>query len=272
VRRYDTGSATVMATVEAGVATVTLNRPDRLNSLTAELLTALGATLQALEADEQVGAILLTGAGRAFCAGADIADMRPADDGDAAALQDRRQVQLRNQRSICARLWSMPKPTIAALPGPAAGAGLSIALACDLRYAADSAVLVTAFGPMGLPGDYGAAWFLTRHLGSARARELLLLSDRIDAARACQIGLVHGAFPDADLQAGVLAIARKLASGPRLALSLMKDNLNRAVHSDLSGYMETEVDNHLTAVLSDDHKEAGRAFAQRRQSRFSGRA
>jgi 2-(1,2-epoxy-1,2-dihydrophenyl)acetyl-CoA isomerase len=260
-------SPSVLTSVDAGVATVTLNRPDRLNALTGELLAALGATLQALEADETVGAIVLTGTGRAFSAGGDIADMRS---GAAASPAQRRETQLRNQLNISARLWSMAKPTIAVLPGAAAGAGLSIALACDLRYAADTAVLAPAFAQMGLSSDYGAGWFLTQYLGTARAREVLLLSERIDAARALELGLVHGVYPAAELAAAAAAVARRLASGPRLALSLMKDNLNRALSSDLPGYMEREIDNHLACVASDDHREAARAFAERRQPRFAG--
>jgi 2-(1,2-epoxy-1,2-dihydrophenyl)acetyl-CoA isomerase len=260
--------ATVLTSVDAGVATVTLNRPERLNALNGELLATLGTALGELEADETVGAIVLTGAGRAFSAGGDVAGMQQA--GDAVDWEERRETQLRNERNICARLWSMPKPTIAALPGAAAGAALSIALACDLRYAADTAVLITAFASMGLPGDYGAGWFLTRHLGSSRARELLLLAERIDAARALDLGLLHGVYPAGELAPAVQALAGKLAHGPRLALALMKENLNQAVDSDLPGYLEHEIDAHLRCVRSSDHIEAARAFAEKRPPRFTG--
>jgi 2-(1,2-epoxy-1,2-dihydrophenyl)acetyl-CoA isomerase len=260
---------TILTSVEDGVATVTLNRPERLNAVTADMISTLGATLKALEADDAVGAIVLTGAGRAFSAGGDVGNIGSAD--AEGAFEARRDKQISNEREVSARLWSMAKPTIAMLPGAAAGAGLSIALACDLRYAADQAVLITSFVSMGLPGDYGAAWFLTRHLGSARARELLMLSERIGTARALELGLLTGVYPADELAAAVGAVARKLAGGPRLALGLMKENLNRAAFdSDLPGYLEHEVDNHLTCVRSADHAEAARAFAEKRPPRFTG--
>ncbi len=260
---------TILTSVDDGVATITLNRPERLNAVTADMVATLGTTLRALEDDDAVGAIVLTGAGRAFCAGGDVSNIGSADAEE--ALDARRRKQVSNEQETSARLWSMAKPTIAMLPGAAAGAGLSLALACDLRYAADRAVLITSFVSMGLAGDYGAAWFLTRHLGSARARELLMLSERVTAARALELGLLTSVHPADELKSAVDAVARKLANGPRLALGLMKENLNRAAFdSDLPGYLEHEVDNHLACVRSDDHAEAARAFAEKRPPRFTG--
>ena len=142
------------------------------------------------------------------------------------------QRQRRNQRATAGRLHRMPKPTIAALPGPAAGAGLSLALACDLRYAAESAFLTTAFARVGFAGDYGGTWFLTQLVGPAKARELYFFAERVEPPRRRRLGLVNAVVPDDRLEAEVLDRARRLASGPRLAYAYMKENLNRALAGD----------------------------------------
>ncbi len=171
---------------------------------------------------------------------------------------------------MCGRLWRMPKPVLAALPGPAAGAGLGIALACDLRYASSSAVLTTAFAKVGLSGDYGVAWLLTRSVGTARARELLYFSERLDADRALELGLLNAVLPDDDLLPAVLDRARALAAGPRVALGLMKTNLAVALRADLEDAMDVEVAHHTASKATADHAEAARAFVERRPARFSG--
>jgi 2-(1,2-epoxy-1,2-dihydrophenyl)acetyl-CoA isomerase len=165
----------------------------------------------------------------------------------------------------------MPKPTIAAISGPAAGAGLSLALACDLRYAVEDAVLTTAFARVGFSGDYGGTWFLTRLVGSAKARELYYFSDRLTAADAERLGIVNAVFPAADFEPEVTERARRLAQGPRLAYRYMKENLNRAVSGELGDCMDIEVTHHIRTGLTDDHREAAAAFTQRREPRFTGR-
>jgi 2-(1,2-epoxy-1,2-dihydrophenyl)acetyl-CoA isomerase len=222
----DTGTPDLRATVEDGVALLVLDRPARRNALTPGMVGGLARVLADVGADDEVGAVVLTGAGGAFCAGGDVKAMADADDWSAAQLLER---QRRSQRQVCGRLWRMPKPVLAALPGPAAGAGLGIALACDLRYAASSAVLTTAFAKVGLSGDYGVAWFLTRLVGTAKARELLYLSERLDASAALELGLVNAVLPDEELLPHVLQTARTLAAGPRAALGLMKANLALAL-------------------------------------------
>src|SRR5215211_6118033 len=227
MRSLATGTKDLLGHVEDGVAVVTLNRPERRNALSRALLDALADVLREVEADDEVGCVVLTGAGGAFCAG--------GDDLPFGALVER---QRRNHHETAGRLHRMPKPTIAALPGPAAGAGLSLALACDLRYAADGALLTTAFARVGLAGDYGGSWFLTQLVGPARARELYFFSDRLSAAEAKTLGLVNDVFAADALHAEVLLRARRLAEGPRLALRAMKDNLNRA----LTGTLEDALD------------------------------
>ncbi len=189
----DTGTPDLLATVDDGVAVLTLHRPERRNALTVAMLDALGRLLPQLDADDDVGAVVLTGAGGAFCAGGDVKGFAERIADQVPAGQERRQRE--SQKATSGRLWHMTTPTVAALPGPAAGAGLSLALACDLRYAASTAVLTTAFARVGLSGDYGSAWFLVRLVGPARAKELLYLSERLSAGEAAGMGLVNARRP-----------------------------------------------------------------------------
>jgi 2-(1,2-epoxy-1,2-dihydrophenyl)acetyl-CoA isomerase len=268
VRTLDTGTDDLRASVEDGVAVLVLDRPSRRNALTPGMVGGLGRVLAAVEGDDEVGAVVLTGAGGAFCAGGDVKAMAEAGEWSAAALVER---QRRDQRAVCGRIWRMPKPVLAALPGPAAGAGFGIALACDLRYSTSSALLTTAFAKVGLSGDYGVAWFLTRLVGTARARELLYFSDRLDAAAALELGLVNAVLPDEQLLPAVLDRARSLAAGPRVALGLMKTNLAVALSADLESAMDVEVAHHTASKATADHAEAARAFVERRPPSFSGR-
>jgi 2-(1,2-epoxy-1,2-dihydrophenyl)acetyl-CoA isomerase len=165
----------------------------------------------------------------------------------------------------------MPKPTIAAIGGPAAGAGLSLALACDLRYAIPGAVLTTAFAKVALAGDYGGTWFLTQLVGSSKAKELYYFSERLSAEDAQRLGIVNAIFPPADFEREVMARARQLAQGPSIAYRYMKENLNRAVTGELGDCMDLEVTHHVHTGLTEDHREAARAFVEKREPRFRGR-
>jgi 2-(1,2-epoxy-1,2-dihydrophenyl)acetyl-CoA isomerase len=265
----DTGTEQLLAEVHDGVAVVTMNRPERRNALTVEMLDALGRVLAELERDDAVGAVVLTGAGGAFCAGGDVKSFAEAVGQPAAA--DREQRQLASQLATSGRLWAMPKPTLAVLPGAAAGAGLSLALACDLRWAADTAVLTTAFAGVALSGDYGSAWFLTRLVGPAKAHELLYLPERLTAQRALELGLVNAVVPAADLARAAREIGVRLAHGPRSALRSMKENVRLALSAPLEEYMPIEVARHVAGYATADHAEAARAFVERRPPRFEGR-
>jgi 2-(1,2-epoxy-1,2-dihydrophenyl)acetyl-CoA isomerase len=272
VTQLDTGTEDLLAEVDDGVAVLTMNRPDRRNAMSEAMMAAMERILAAVEVDDAVGCVVLTGAGGAFCAGGDVKAMaqRPAGDGghgvDAAVHRQR----LR-QRGTSGRLWQLPKPTIAAIGGPAAGAGLSLALACDLRYAAEGAVLTTAFARVAFSGDYGGAWFLTRLVGTAKARELYYFSDRLSAADAERLGIVSAVFPAADFDAEVRQRARRLADGPAIAYRYMKENLNRAETSELGEFMDIEVSHHIHTGQTEDHREAAKAFTERREPRFTGR-
>ena len=165
----------------------------------------------------------------------------------------------------------MPKPTIAAVGGPAAGAGLSLALACDLRYMTASAVMTTAFAKVGFAGDYGGIWFLSRLIGSAKARELYYFSDRVNAAEAERLGLVNAVFPDDTFEADVMARAKQIAAGPRIAYRYMKENFNRSMNGDLFECMDMEAAHHIRTGQTDDHKEAALAFTEKRAPVFRNR-
>lgn len=268
----ETGTDQLLARVDDGVAVLTLNRPERRNAMTGEMMDAMARTLAAWEVDDDVGCIVLTGAGGAFCAGGDVKAMA-GEGGDGPALGYDAVVhrQRLNQRATSGRLYEMPKPTIAALGGAVAGGGMSLALACDLRYAADTAFLTTAFAKVGFAGDYGGTWFLSRLVGSAKARELYYFSDRIPAAEAERLGIVNAVFPAEQLEAEVLARARQLAAGPRVAYRYMKENLNRAVHGELGECLDMEAAHHIHTGRTHDHQEAARAFVEKRTPRFQGR-
>jgi 2-(1,2-epoxy-1,2-dihydrophenyl)acetyl-CoA isomerase len=269
----DTGTADLRAEIDDGVAVITMNRPDRRNALSRAMLSALGAVLAEVETDEAVGCVVLTGASGGFCSGGDVKAMATplADRSAGRSLDAVIHRQRLSQRAVSGRLWSMPKPTIAALGGPAAGAGLSLALACDLRYAVRGAVLTTAFARVGLAGDYGGTWFLTRLVGSGKAKELYYFSERLSAEEAERLGIVNAVFPPADFEREVMTRARRLAEGPPIAYRYMKENLNRAAAGELGDCMDLEVTHHVHSALTEDHREAVQAFADKREPRFRGR-
>ncbi len=270
-----TGTDDLLAEVDDGVAVLTMNRPDRRNALSQPMLSALGSVLAQLESDESVGCVVLTGAGGAFCAGGDVKGM--AESAAAGGARPERSLdasihrQRLSQRATSGRLWSMPKPTIAALPGAAAGAGLSLALACDLRYAVEGAVLTTAFAKVALAGDYGGTWFLSQLVGSSKARELYYFSERMTAEDAERLGIVNAVFPVADFEQEVMSRARRLAAGPSVAYRYMKENLNRAVAGELGECLDLEATHHIHSSLTEDHREAARAFVDKREPQFRGR-
>jgi 2-(1,2-epoxy-1,2-dihydrophenyl)acetyl-CoA isomerase len=270
VAPIDTGTQDLLVRVEDGVAVLTMNRPERRNALSPAMLEALARALEQAEESADVACVVLTGAGGAFCAGGDVKAMAESNgtevDYDALVAAQRR-----SQRATSGRLHAMPKPTIAALPGAAAGAGLALALACDLRIAARGAVLTTAFARVGLAGDYGGTWFLTRLAGTARARELYFLSERLSAEEAERMGIVNRVVDDERLEEETLALAGRLAAGPRIALAYMKENLNRAENGDeLGECMDLEVTHHRRTMLTEDHREAAAAFAAKREPSFRG--
>ncbi|WP_419842232.1 enoyl-CoA hydratase-related protein [Candidatus Poriferisodalis sp.] len=273
-RVFDTGTDDIGVEITDGVMTITLNRPERRNALSTAMLDGLSAAIADAEVASDVGALVLTGAGGAFCAGGDVKGMAAAGgEGGGSPLQYDARVhrQRRSQRDTSGKLYEMPKPTIAAIPGAAAGAGLSLALACDLRYAAPNAIMTTAFARVGFSGDYGGTWFMSRLVGSAKARELYYLSERVGMDDAASLGLVNGVFPAESLMDEVAAIARRLAAGPTVAYRYMKENLNRAVHGEMGECLDMEAAHHIHTGQTEDHKEAAQAFVDKREPVFHGR-
>jgi 2-(1,2-epoxy-1,2-dihydrophenyl)acetyl-CoA isomerase len=263
----------LIASVADGVLTLTLNRPAARNALSRAMLDALARLLGEAEADPGIGAIVITGAGGAFCAGGDVKGMAARNEsGEPEPIDVAIARQRRNQRETAGRLHAMPKPTIAAIPGAAAGAGLSMALACDLRVMADTAFMTTAFAKVGFSGDYGGTYFLTKLVGAAKAREMYLLSDRVDAAEALRLGLANRVVPADMLLAEAQTLAARLAAGPRVAYRYMKENLNRAFSGgDMDDCLDLEATHHVHCGLTDDHKDAAKAFVEKRAPVFKGR-
>ena len=272
-RSIDTGTQDLLANLDEGVLTLTLNRPEARNAMSGEMNAALAAQLASAEFDPAVKCIVLTGAGKGFCAGGDVKGMAAKGDGtvgsntiDAAIHRQRV-----NQRATAGKLFKMPKPTIAALPGAAAGAGLSLALACDLRVMSTAAIMTTAFAKVGFSGDYGGTYFLTQLVGSAKARELYYLSDRVSAEEALRLGLANWICAPEELAAKTREVARRLASGPTVAYRYMKENLNRAMAGDVDDCLDLEATHHVHCGQTEDHREATKAFVEKREPVFHGR-
>ncbi len=264
----DTGSEQLLGRLEDRVAVLTLNRPEARNALTWELKEALVRTVPRLGADPAVGCLLLTGAGGAFCAGGDTKNMQR--EGRPPSPEERKRI-LRFEHSLPAAIHRLEKPVVAALPGPAAGAGFSLALSCDLRIAAASAFVTTSYARLGLTGDYGGSWFLTALVGTAKARELYFTGDRVSAEECERLGIVNRVVPDADLEKESLALAKRIAAGPPIALRLMKDNLNRAQREDLQSCLDAEAERMVQSAQTDDYLEAVKAFHEKRAPQFRGR-
>jgi len=256
--------------VKDGVAVLTMNRPERLNAMSRPMLEAMEAALARLAGAPEIGAVVLTGAGRAFCAGGDVKAMAEGAEVAGGSLEERAQ-QLRARMEVSRWLHEMPKPTIAMVRGAAAGAGLSLALACDLRVASETAKFTTAFARVGYSGDFGGSYFLTRLVGTARARELYFTAELLDAARALAIGLVNRVVPDAELETETLGLAGRLARGPRVAHRYIKRNMNAAESGTLAELLDLEAWHHTRTGLTEDHREAARAFVEKREPLFHGR-
>ena len=273
-RTIETNSPHLTATVDdAGVALITMNRPERRNAFTEDMIAGLATALVDVEVAADVRCVVLTGAGGAFCAGGDVKGF--AEGGGAAAgaasWDEGVHAQRLSHRGTAGALFEMPKPTIAVLPGAAAGAGLSLALACDLRIAADTAVMTTAFAKVGLAGDYGGTWFMTRLVGPAKAKELYYLSERIDMTTAAALGLVNRVVSADELEPTWRALAARLAAGPPIAYRYMKENINRATASDLRTILDLESTHHRHTATTADHREGSVAFVEKRAPQFEGR-
>lgn len=262
-----TTSDTVLVDVSDHIGTLTLNRPDKLNALSGEMMEVLTAIIERLAEAKEVRCVVVTGAGRGFCSGGDIASMASGE----ALPNENPAARLRRLEETSRLLHEMPKPTIAQVNGPAAGAGLSIALACDMRIAGESARFGTAFVRVGFSGDFGGTWMLQRLVGPAKARELYFTGDLIDAPEAERIGLVNRVVPDDKLADETRALAERIAKGPPIALARMKQNMNLGLVSDYSSLLDAEAENMIMTGMTEDNREAIKAFLEKRSPTFHGR-
>ncbi len=256
----------VLLSQAEGIATLTLNRPDKLNAFADDMRDALASALDRVAAQPDTRVLVVTGAGRAFCAGGDIQHMVRLKERNAA--YEEFVPLLEAGREGISRLAALPIPVIAAINGPAAGGGLNLALACDLRIASDQATFGETFVRLGLHADWGGTYFLPRLVGTSKAFELCWLGDMIDASEALRIGLVNRVVPHARLGEEVGAIAARLAAAPQASLRLVKQTLTAAAHRSLAECMATEIEAQRLCWGTADVAEGTRAFVERRPPRF----
>ena len=256
--------------VEDGVAVLTMNRPDSLNALSGAMLDAMLEALPRLASDTSVGCVVLTGAGRGFCAGGDVKAMAQGTEFADNTLEGKAQA-LRGKMETSRLLHEMAKPTIAMVRGPVAGAGMSLALACDMRIASDSLKFTTAFANVGYSGDFGGSYFLSQLVGTGKARELYFTADRLTADDALRLGIVNRVVADDQLEQETMALAKRLAAGPTVAYRYIKRNMNAAERGDLRECLDLEAWHHARTGQTEDHKEAAQAFVDKRTPVFKGR-
>ena len=255
-----------------GITTLTMNRPQARNAFTRDMIEAMAEALPRLAANPAVRLVVLTGAGEAFCAGGDVKGFARSAAGAPALMSfDQKVTDLRARMEVSRWLHEMPKPTLAVIPGAAAGAGLSLALACDLRIASDDAKLTTAFSKIGLSGDFGGSYFLNHLVGAAKAREMYFTGEVLRGSEAQKIGLVNRAVPAAQLAAAASAWAAELAALPTVALGYMKRNLNTGLRGSLGDVLDAEAIHMVRTFETDDHKGAAAAFVDKRAPQFAGR-
>ncbi|TNE59693.1 MAG: enoyl-CoA hydratase [Alphaproteobacteria bacterium] len=271
--KIETGTEHFLGEINDGVAVLTMNRPEARNAMSGEMLNAMAKVLADVEVNPEVKCVILTGAGKGFCAGGDVKGMAASNKSGerAATLDERIALQRISQRATAGKLHKMPKPTIAALPGAAAGAGLGLAMACDMRVMADTAIMTTAFARVGFSGDYGGTYFMSQLIGSAKARELYFLSERVSAEEALRLGLANWVVPADQLMDKAMEVATRIANGPTVAYRYMKENLNRALAGEWDDCLDLEATHHIHTGLTEDHKEAAQAFVDKREPVFKGR-
>jgi 2-(1,2-epoxy-1,2-dihydrophenyl)acetyl-CoA isomerase len=269
----------------SGVALITLNRPESLNAMGGQLMPMLSDFLRQASHDREVRCVVLTGAGRAFCAGGDVKGMAAGRDtvlnaqaggangtpasaaaGFYAGVENLRA----SQRATSLVLHTMPKPTIAMVNGHAVGAGLSLALACDIRVASDRAKLGTIFRNVGFSGDFGGSYFLQKLVGVGKARELYFTGEILDAQEALRIGMVNRVAEHDRLEEETMKLAEQIAAGPTLAFARMKENFNRGENCDAATALDMEALNMSLSGQTNDHREAAKAFVEKRAPTFTG--
>lgn len=256
---------TILYSVDQAVATIRLNRPDRRNALTQDMLSELRTAIEEIADDDDVRAIVITGEGPTFCSGQDLSIFTGKVDGHTV-----REAIVKYYKPLILAMVDLQKPIIGAINGGAAGAGASLALACDLRIMGDDAYILQAFSNIGLVPDAGSTWFMARLVGYSRALQLCIEAERIPAARCLDLGLCNRLVPAADLQAAAQAWAHSLAQRPTLAIGWTKHALGAAVTTTLEASIHLEADLQAQAIATQDHKEGVMAFVQKRAPVFTG--
>jgi 2-(1,2-epoxy-1,2-dihydrophenyl)acetyl-CoA isomerase len=270
----DTGQHDLIGRIDGSVAILSFNRPDRRNALSEQVYAGFAKVLPEIAARRDIHVVMITGEEGAFCAGGDVKGMNESHQsgaGNSVSLEERIEGLRSRQNTVSAALRALPQPVIAALPGAAAGAGLSIALAADIRIAAERAIVMTAFANVGASGDFGTSWFLPRLMGEAKAKELMFTSPRLTAREAKDLGIINVVLPDEDFAASALAWCQSLAQRAPIALRYMKENINRAGDVSLQAALDAEASAMVRTMATDDHKEAAAAFVEKRAPRFTGR-
>ena len=257
----------ILTKVENRVATLTFNRPEKLNALSRDLLTQSIEILSTWASDPEVGCVVVTGTGRAFCAGGDVSGFARDD----SQTLEQKIDGLRNAQQVSWLLYNMPKVTVAAVNGFAMGAGLGLCLSCDIRISSDQAKFGTAYAKVGFGGDFGTTWLLTKYVGAPKAKELFFLGDIIDATEAHRLGLVNRVVPSDSFADEVLSIASRIAKGPLTSFRYMKANVNLSTTADFRTVLDREAETHLRCGMTEDHKEGVRAFMEKREPSFVGR-
>jgi 2-(1,2-epoxy-1,2-dihydrophenyl)acetyl-CoA isomerase len=249
---------------EAGIATITLNRPEQLNAISMSMAESIRKALDEVDKDDSLKVVIITGAGRGFCAGLDVAAF--------AQIEAMSQKELGNfMRRLSLPLHNLSKPTIAAINGTAVGGGLATAMLCDMRIASEKARFSSGYIRMGIIPDLGATYFLPRIVGTAKAMELMITGDVFDAAEAQRLGIVNRVVPEGEVMKTARELADRIASGPSVAIGLIKQAVNRGVHNSLEQQIEFECFADYICFQTEDHKEGVRAFLDKRPPEFKGR-
>ncbi len=274
-RVLETGTKDLLGWVANGVAVLSFNRPENRNALSSEMYNGFATVLPLIAEDPKIGCLVLTGEGGAFCAGGDVKGFAESYRPEAAATRPTPSAAIdslrRRQAEVSLSLHRLPKVTVAALPGAAAGAGLSIALACDFRVATEKAVLVSAFSKIGASGDFGGSYFLTQLVGPSKAKEMYMFSERMSAREAMEFGIVNRVFADDQFADEWRLFAQRIAAGPTLANRAIKENINRALVADLATCLDAEAGNMVATMSTQDHRSAVAAFVEKTEPTFVGR-
>mgnify|MGYP000002553809 FL=1 len=269
----ETGTDHLLGRIEGHVAVLSFNRPEARNALSDEMYAGFGKALPLIAANSDIRVLMLTGEGVAFCSGGDVKGMHANNSGGGqkASLEDGIARLRYIQAAVSGAMRKLPQPVVAAIPGAAAGAGLSIALSTDLRVAAERALFVTAFANVGASGDFGMSWFLPRVVGEAKAKELMFTSPRLTARDALELGMVSEVFPDASFTEDAMAYCQSLAQRAPIALRYMKENINRSGAVTIEAALDAEAVAMSRTMSTADHREAAAAFVEKRTPNFDGR-